>query len=382
MGRPFNHTKKVVANKIRCKKLPDTLAMPSIVKATKAVVIHIWISALIILTIALPLPSSAQISTTQASPPYKKVAAVADNPQPLLGAVTNNWVPNKRLTLMAKVTMSDVDEAILYRNKNYHLTCLTQLYGVNLRTRLYKADDGFLSRLAYPLVQTYMEDTSGYSLEAASTLGQLQVRAGIGEIQNLNGLVTHTRQIGADYGFTLYGAQWQTAVELKNEIGSTNSTTLTRKLTADLPLTDEAKLQARVELVDIDHLRDLAAHSDAIDQETIAKLGVAGSLALGKAGALQIGYEMVHNMGADIQALSSSAEAGIEYNLNPQAKLKAGVNYDFNESGTRSVTDVNLGYDLTKDTNLMAGYKLINFNDMASGDFQANVAQARLSVKF
>ncbi len=325
---------QIVFTALRCNSHPDTLAMPSIVKATKVATVHLCISIVIVLTIAHLLPFSAHATTQEQ--------------QLQLGAAVSTW---------PEVNQGDVNR--------YHLTCLTKLHGVNLYARLHKADNGLLSSLVYPLTEDYSVDATNYSLEAASSLGKVQLLAGIGAAHSLDGLMAYMRQIGANYG-------------------SASSTTLTKTFTADLPLTNEAKLQARVELVDIDHLRDLAARSDgdSIDKETIAKLGVAGSLALGKAGALQIGYEMAHSIGTNIQALKSSAEAGLEYNLNSQAKIKAGVNYDFSESGTRSVTDVNLGYDLTKDTSLMAGYKLINFNDVAVGDYQTNVAQARLSMKF
>ena len=299
-------------------------------------------------------------------------------------SVQAKWQPNKRLTFLSEMAFSDVDKRkITENNKAFRLTGLTELYGVNFMAKWHRVDSEFNPSFVTPASDTYQTDSSGYSLEASSALGPLLVHAGIGESHSLAGdNVTHTRKIGADYGFDFLGASMKTGVELTDETGIMGSTTLSSMLSADLPLSDAASLKAKVEMVDIDYLRGVTSNDAAKARETVAKLGLSGSVALGKMGALRVGYELAQSASAQSNSITTSADAGLEYNLNDKAKLAAGVNYDTGAGGSRSVTDFNLGYDLTKDTNLMAGYKLINFNDVANGDYSANIAQARLSVKF
>ncbi len=270
-------------------------------------------------------------------------------------SIQAQWRPSEHLALFSEMAFSAVDKMIDQNNKAFRLTGLTDLFGINLVTRLHRVEAGFNPRFAAPSEDAYLADSTGYSLEASSALGPLQLRAGIGESSDLDGTnATQTRKIGAEYGFAIYGAQ----------------------------------LQARVEMVDIDHLRDVAGtganqagnSGTYSGRESVAKLGLDGSVALGETGSLRVGYELAQNAASNARSFTTSA--GLEYSLNDKTRLQADLSYDANQDGTRAVTDFSLGYDLTKDTSLMAGYKLINFNDVTQGDYSANVAQARLSVRF
>lgn len=125
----------------------------------------------------------------------------------------------------------------------------------------------------------------------------------------------------------------------------------TRRLRAEVPVGSLASVGAHVELVDLDELRDLMTGLPDFFREQEAKAGVDGALRLGDAGALRIGYEVTQWQDQGISMYSA-------------------------------MTNFDLGYTLTRSTSVYAGYRLVNFSDIDSNDYQANVAQAKLTLRF
>jgi hypothetical protein len=195
------------------------------------------------------------------------------------------------------------------------------------------------------------------------------------------------QKIGADYHIDLFGTKLLTGLEMERQ-AETDSRTLTKKVTAHAPLGDIASVSARVELVDIDRLRNLTIRSGDYQNSASnkgskqAKIGVDGSVRLGEAGSFRIGYELTKTQDPTGSSLSAAADAGVEYNLTDRAKLAAGYNLDANSQGTKATTNFDVGYNITRNSSLSARYELINFDDSESPILNTNAAQAKLTVRF
>lgn len=153
-------------------------------------------------------------------------------------------------------------------------------------------------------------------------------------------------------------------------------------LNVPLPWGASASVSARVEPVDLDRLQLLASGASKKSRQHEKHVGVDGAVRLGDAGALRIGYDVRQWQDQEAVKMSTTADAGLEYNLNERTVLAAGYNVDREPTGTTATTNVDVGYAVTKSTLLRAGYKLVNFSDAGSREYKAKVAKANLTVRF
>jgi hypothetical protein len=194
---------------------------------------------------------------------------------------------------------------------------------------------------------------------------------------------TWRQAVGASYQIGLLGIQVQTDLAMEKQT-TTAASTVTSRIMAQAPLGSNVSVNAELELVDVDRLRVLAANTggESADTEGQTRIGVGGKVQWSEFGSLRIGYELVHIRNSSYLNFATSADAGVEYNLSERASVAAGFNVNSDSRGSKATTNLGVGYQVSRNSSLSASYQLINFSDMESQEYQANVAQAELTVKF
>ena len=153
-------------------------------------------------------------------------------------------------------------------------------------------------------------------------------------------------------------------------------------LSVPLPWGASASVSARVEPVDLDRLQALAGRSSKRLRQDEKHVGVDGAVRLGDVGSIRIGCDVRQWQDDEAVEVGTTADAGLELNLNERTVCAAGYNVDREPAGTTATTNLDIGYAVTKSTFLRAGYKLVSFSDVESREYKAKVAKANLMVRF
>jgi hypothetical protein len=189
--------------------------------------------------------------------------------------------------------------------------------------------------------------------------------------------------VGTSYQIGLLGVQVQTGLAMEKQTTPAAST-ITGRISAQAPLGSAVSVNAELELVDVDRLRSLTEHGDSgmPGEAGQTKIGVGGQVRWSEFGSLRIGYELVHMRNSPFLAFATSADTSVEYHISDRARVAAGFHLNSDRVRSKATANVGVGYQVSRNSSLSAGYQLINFSALDSQEYQSNAALAELIVRF